>query len=44
LRRSVVIEVGGMSDDTVGEDFDLVVKMHRYLRYQKRDYLMRYVP
>ncbi len=44
FRRSVVVEVGGLSLDTVGEDFELIIKIHRYLREQKRDYRMRYVP
>lgn len=44
FKRSVAVEVGGLSTDTVGEDFELVIKMHRYLRAQKRDYRMRYVP
>jgi len=44
FRRSVAVEVGGFSHGTVGEDFDLVIKMHRLLHDQKRDYLMRYVP
>jgi cellulose synthase/poly-beta-1,6-N-acetylglucosamine synthase-like glycosyltransferase len=44
FRRSIAVEVGGLSPDTVGEDFELVIKIHRYLREQKRDYAMRYVP
>jgi len=42
--RSVVIEVGGYRRDTVGEDMDLVVRMHRHLREQKRKYRMVFVP
>jgi len=44
FRRSIAVEVGGLSSDTVGEDFELVIKIHRYMREQKRDYCMRYVP
>jgi cellulose synthase/poly-beta-1,6-N-acetylglucosamine synthase-like glycosyltransferase len=44
FRRNIAVEVGGLSTDTVGEDFELVIKIHRYLRGQKRDYAMRYVP
>jgi len=44
FRRNIAVEVGGLSPDTVGEDFELVVKIHRYLREQKREYAMRYVP
>ena len=44
FRRSITIEVGGFSHNTVGEDYDLVIKMHRHMREQKRPYAMRYVP
>lgn len=44
FRRSVTIEVGGFSHGTVGEDYELVIKIHRHLREQGRDYHMRYVP
>ena len=44
FRRSVTLEVGGFSHNTVGEDYDLVIKMHRHMREQKRPYAMRYVP
>lgn len=42
--RSVAIEAGGFSRGMVGEDMELVVKIHRLLLEQKRDYAMRYVP
>lgn len=44
FRRDITIEVGGFSHNTVGEDYDLVIKMHRYMRDKKRAYAMRYVP
>jgi cellulose synthase/poly-beta-1,6-N-acetylglucosamine synthase-like glycosyltransferase len=44
FRRNIAVEVGGMSLDTVGEDFELVIKIHRYLLENRRDYRMRYVP
>lgn len=44
FRRQIVIEVGGYSRDTVGEDFELVVKMHRYMREHGRDYRITFVP
>ena len=44
FKRSAAIKVGGYSLDTVGEDMELVVKMHRYLRENKVEYQMRYVP
>lgn len=39
-----VIAIGGYRDDTVGEDMDLVVRMHRNLREEKHDYRIVFVP
>jgi len=44
FRRDIALEVQGFSTDTVAEDYELVIKMHRYMREQKRPYTMRYVP
>ncbi|MEM5516305.1 glycosyltransferase family 2 protein [Henriciella sp. AS95] len=43
FRRASVIEVGGYSNGTVGEDMELVVKLHKHLRQQKRDYRIAYI-
>jgi cellulose synthase/poly-beta-1,6-N-acetylglucosamine synthase-like glycosyltransferase len=42
--RRTVIEVGGYDNQTVGEDMELVVRMHRYLRRIGRPYRMRSLP
>lgn len=44
FRRDVVLEVGGFSHNTVGEDLEIILKMHRHLSNQKRDFAMRFVP
>lgn len=44
FRRDVVVEVGGFSHGTVGEDYDLVIKLHRHMCDTGRPYAMRYVP
>jgi cellulose synthase/poly-beta-1,6-N-acetylglucosamine synthase-like glycosyltransferase len=44
FRRSVAVDVGGFTHGTVGEDYDLVTKMHRHLRDTGKPYAMRYVP
>ncbi|MFN6935156.1 MAG: glycosyltransferase family 2 protein, partial [Tsuneonella sp.] len=44
FRRSSAIEVGGFSQNTVGEDMELVVKLHRHMRECKRDYRISYIP
>lgn len=44
FRRSTVVEMGGYRHDTVGEDLELVVRMHRFMRDNKRDYRIAFVP
>lgn len=43
FRRATVVEVGGYSPGTVGEDMELVVKLHKHLRREKRDYRIAYI-
>jgi cellulose synthase/poly-beta-1,6-N-acetylglucosamine synthase-like glycosyltransferase len=40
----VAIEVGGYDTSTVGEDMELVLKMHRHMLEKKEPYAVRYVP
>lgn len=44
FRRAAVIEVGGYAHGTVGEDMELVVRLHRYFHKHKRQYRIAYVP
>lgn len=44
FRRDVVLEVGGYRTDTVGEDMELVVRLHRTMRRMRRPYRIVYVP
>ncbi len=44
FRRQVVLDVGGYRHDTVGEDFELVVRMHRRLRDRKIRYRIVFLP
>jgi cellulose synthase/poly-beta-1,6-N-acetylglucosamine synthase-like glycosyltransferase len=44
FRRTAVLEVGGFSHNTVGEDMELVVKLHRHMREHKRPYRIAYIP
>ncbi len=43
FNRRVAIEVGGYAHDTVGEDMELVVRIHRQLREKKRPYRIVFV-
>lgn len=44
FKRSVLVEIGGYRHDTVGEDLEIVTRIHRYLREQKRRYRIEFVP
>lgn len=44
FRRDVVVAAGGWSTDTVGEDMELVVRLHRSMRDQGRPDKVVYVP
>jgi cellulose synthase/poly-beta-1,6-N-acetylglucosamine synthase-like glycosyltransferase len=44
FRRSLVEEIGGYSSETVGEDIELVVRLHRHLRERKEPYRIEFVP
>ncbi len=44
FRRSLVVACGGYSTDTVGEDVELVVRLHRYLRERHEDYRIEFIP
>lgn len=39
-----VVAIGGYKVDTVGEDMDLVIRLHRNLREEERDYRIVFVP
>ncbi len=44
FRRSIVAEVGGYSIGTVGEDMELVVRLHRHCLENKIPYRISFVP
>jgi cellulose synthase/poly-beta-1,6-N-acetylglucosamine synthase-like glycosyltransferase len=44
FRRSLVEAVGGWWTGTVGEDVELVVRLHRYLRERDEEYRIAFVP
>lgn len=44
FRRRLALEVGGYSHNTVGEDMELVIKLHRYMRDHKRPYRIEFIP
>src|SRR5262249_21829986 len=44
FRRSLVEEIGGYDSDTVGEDMELVVRLHRLLRGRGEEYKIAFIP
>jgi cellulose synthase/poly-beta-1,6-N-acetylglucosamine synthase-like glycosyltransferase len=43
FRRDVLVEVGGLMHGSLGEDFELVMRLHKRLRDQGRDYRVEFV-
>lgn len=44
FRRDLVLRIGGFRAQAIGEDIDLVVRLHRYLREQDMEYHISFVP
>lgn len=44
FRRDLVVASGGYATDTVGEDMELIVRLHRYCRERKIPYRIAFVP
>ncbi|HKT71051.1 MAG TPA: glycosyltransferase [Terriglobales bacterium] len=44
FRRDLVLRIGGFRTQAIGEDIDLVVRLHRYLREQGMEYHISFVP
>ena len=44
FRTDLVRAVGGYRSRAIGEDFDLVARLHRHMREKRADYQIRFVP
>ncbi|MBE9531895.1 MAG: glycosyltransferase family 2 protein [Proteobacteria bacterium] len=44
FRKSAVVEIGGFRTDTVGEDMELVIRLHRHFLNKGEPYNIAYVP
>ena len=44
FRKDAVVLAGGYRRDTIGEDMELVVRMHRLLRERRQPYRIEFVP
>jgi cellulose synthase/poly-beta-1,6-N-acetylglucosamine synthase-like glycosyltransferase len=43
FRRDLLLKIGGFRAEAVGEDFDLIVRLHRYLHDHDTDYHINFV-
>lgn len=43
FKKDAVIAVGGYATDTIGEDMELVVKLHSYMRKNKKKYKIKFI-
>ena len=43
FKKQVIIEAGGYKHDTVGEDMELVVRMHRLMREKNKPYRITFI-
>ena len=44
FRRGIVVDAGGFATDTVGEDMELVVRLHRHCREREIEYRIAFIP
>ncbi len=44
FEKDVLVKIGGYRDDTVGEDMELIVRLHRYMRHEKEPYEITFIP
>lgn len=44
FRRDIILKVGGFNTKTIGEDFELVMKIHKYCLEHKQKYRMKFIP
>ncbi|MGF7058963.1 glycosyltransferase family 2 protein [Brassicibacter mesophilus] len=44
FKKNIAQQVGGYTVDTIGEDMELVVKIHDYMKRQKRKYKVVFIP
>ncbi|MFC3206421.1 glycosyltransferase family 2 protein [Aquamicrobium soli] len=44
FRRAEVVAAGGVTKGSIGEDLDLIIKLHRHMMDSGRDYRIQFVP
>lgn len=44
FKKDIVFKVGGYTQDTIGEDMELIIKIHKYMKKEKKDYQIAFIP
>jgi cellulose synthase/poly-beta-1,6-N-acetylglucosamine synthase-like glycosyltransferase len=44
FRRDIAVAVGGYTHGTVGEDLEIIIKIHRHMRERGQEYAVRFIP
>ncbi|MDZ7770859.1 MAG: glycosyltransferase [Woeseiaceae bacterium] len=44
FHKETLVEVGGFNPDAVGEDMELVLRLHRIMKQQRRPYRIAFIP
>lgn len=44
FKKDVVISVGGYTPNTIGEDMELVIKIHKYMKRKRKKYRLVFIP
>ncbi|MGE3724331.1 MAG: glycosyltransferase family 2 protein [Candidatus Sericytochromatia bacterium] len=44
FKRSLIVEIGGYETNTVGEDMELIVRLHRHCLEKKQPYEIAFIP
>jgi len=44
FKKDVAVEVGGYLSGTVGEDMEIIVRLHKHMRKHKRRYKIKFIP
>lgn len=44
IRKDLTLEIGGFKTDSMGEDYDITMRLHRHMIKKKQDYKIHFVP
>ncbi len=44
FRKDILTEIGGFCRDSIGEDMEIIVHIHKHLRRKKRKYKIEFIP